>query len=89
MLLNICKISKFVMPDKAETGSAGEQPARNNPAGWNGLMVGIFPTPFTQTIPVIYALKNLSLLHFFLSPFVRFTLVQYNIYMRIYSRLTF
>jgi transposase InsO family protein len=37
---NSIKISKLEKSDEAETGSAGEQPARNNPADWNGPEVG-------------------------------------------------
>lgn len=33
-----------ILTDKAETGSAGEQPARNNLSDWNGQEVGSTPT---------------------------------------------
>ena len=39
-LQNIMNSCKFDMPDEAESGNAGEQPARNNQADWNGLGVG-------------------------------------------------
>ena len=66
MLLNILKISKLVMQDEAETGSAGKQPVRNSPADWNIIEVGSYPTSSSLNIPVIYALKthcSLSLIH--------------------------
>jgi transposase InsO family protein len=37
---NNIEISKLAMSDEAEAGSAGEQPARNNPADWIGQEVG-------------------------------------------------
>jgi hypothetical protein len=79
MLFNISENSKLVMSEEAEIGSAGEQPIRNNLANWNSCGVGIFPTSINQIIPVMYALKNSSLLHFILRPFVRFKLKQYKI----------
>ena len=35
MLHNSLKIVKLVLPDEAETGNAGEQPARNRPVNVN------------------------------------------------------
>ena len=77
MLLSFFINSKLGLPDEAETGNAGGQPARNNPVDWNGLEVGIKPASFKLIIPVIYALRNSNLLHVFLISFVHFTLVQY------------
>jgi hypothetical protein len=48
----------FVNPDEAETGSAGEQPARNNQENWNVQGVELTSTSFKKNIPVRYALKN-------------------------------
>lgn len=39
---------KFRSLDEAETGSGGDQPARNSPADWNGQEVGLVPTSLTQ-----------------------------------------
>ena len=41
---------------EVETGSAGEQPASNNLADWNGL--GNENSPISKTIPRIYDLEN-------------------------------
>lgn len=43
---------------EVETGSAGEQPASNNLADWNGL--GNENSPISKTIPRIYDLENLT-----------------------------
>jgi hypothetical protein len=40
-LHNILNISKLEIPGEAETGSAGEQPVRNNQADWNDQEVGL------------------------------------------------
>lgn len=34
---------KLKKPDEAESGNAGEQPARNSPANWNSLKAGEIP----------------------------------------------
>ena len=44
------------MSGEVETGSAGEQPASNNLADWNGL--GNENSPISKTIPRIYDLEN-------------------------------
>jgi hypothetical protein len=53
------KSIRFVLPDEAETGSAEEQPARNNQVNWNDHEVGVTSTSFLKNILVSYALKNL------------------------------
>ena len=54
MLQNNMEKVKLAVPDEAETGSAGEQPARNNPADVNsGRLVssGLLPYTIYITMP--------------------------------------
>lgn len=48
------KSTNFVLSDKAETGTAGEQPVRNNLSNWNKQEVENLSTSFIHNIPVIY-----------------------------------
>ncbi|MEI8378350.1 MAG: hypothetical protein WCF95_07410 [bacterium] len=47
------------MPDKAEAGSAEEQPARNNRADWNDNGVGLISTSFKKYYSGQLCLKKL------------------------------
>jgi len=58
MLPDIFDYFKFVLCGKAETGSAGEQPVRNNRTNWNEYEFGFFSTSLKIFILVIYAFKN-------------------------------
>ncbi len=58
------EIIKLIQSDEADTGSAGGQPARNNPIDWNGLGVDIVSAPIIKTIPVIYASENSCITYF-------------------------
>ena len=50
----------FCLSGKAEAGSAGEQPARNNLIDWNGQKVGVKNFDlFLCSIPRGYAFKKL------------------------------
>ena len=78
MLQKINGRIKFRLSGEAETGSAGEQPARNN------LMTGINDLGMVSIsldnvfIPVNYALRKLIYFKFFFAGFVLFTLNQYS-----------
>lgn len=64
MLLNIYIIGKFVQPDEAETGSAGEQPVRNNQANVNSSIMNTWLLAYAD-YSCYYALKNSTCSHFF------------------------
>ena len=78
MLLNILNSANFALSGEAETGSAGEQPVRNNLTNRNAQEVGNFSTSDILNILIIYALKNSKVTHFCFVGFVRFTLVKYT-----------
>ncbi|MCH6236830.1 hypothetical protein, partial [Cognataquiflexum rubidum] len=50
----------WLVSDKAEPGSAGEQPVRNSLIDWNG-QGPVLSGPFLATIPRAYALENSTL----------------------------
>jgi hypothetical protein len=66
MLLNILNSANFALSGEAETGSAGEQPVRNNLTNRNAQEVGNFSTSDILNILIIYALKNSKVTHSFL-----------------------
>jgi hypothetical protein len=73
----------FTELDEAETGNAGEQPARNNPIGGN--VLGVVYESASKIL--IYSYQSMPkktqkvkcVLHIFLKQFVQFTLKQYTI----------